>query len=156
MQSSMEVRDFDSWYAGGQLSYNCSRYFSANFSAKFAASNHDINTWYGWIDSPDCVVDASVKTTPIEPLDIALTYQYRHKRKAASLIYDPDSYLQVPKKGVPKLGDIGDLGIDATYRISPSLSVFISLDNVLCKRYLLISGMPAQRFGGLVGASCKF
>ena len=54
------------------------------------------------------------------------------------------------------LGDICNLSLNATWRFTPAFSVFANIDNMLCRRYDIIYGVPSARLSGLVGLTFKF
>lgn len=102
--------------------------------------------FYLWRDRAKHAVSGDVKVTPIAPLDIFAGWEYRGGRAQIC-----------PNTGTEQnLGMISNLKIGALYRITPQWSAFVRGENLLCRRYLMIGGVPAQSITGLIGATYKF
>lgn len=155
MTSDFRSVDFNSWYAGASISYTYATYATFAASYRTGGADNDINSWQGWRDAADNVASASLKVTPVAALDLTAEFQLRGGRKALSMLF-PYGQAGGAVTRVAKLSDVRNLNFMAAYRITPRLTAFINLDNILCHRYLLISGMPSQSIGGLVGAAYKF
>ncbi len=148
--------DFSCWYVGGRIAYTYGQLFTVALGAQTGNSDNDMNSWYEWRDGAKTQFDASVKVHPIDNLDVEIKYLMRTDRRAVTDVYPYNSSSSIVSRYISNLGNISNLDLNATYRITRSFTVFASLDNILGKRYLLVSGMPAQRFGGLVGVAYKF
>lgn len=102
--------------------------------------------FYLWRDRAKHAVSADVKVTPTAPLDIFAGWEYREGRAQIC-----------PNTGAEQnLGMISNLKVGALYRITPQWSAFVRGENLLCRRYMLIGGVPAQSITGLIGATYKF
>lgn len=101
--------------------------------------------YYLWRDRAKYVVDANLRVTPIEPLDVSLSWNYRGSR------------CQVDYTGTPhSLGNINSINLGAIYRLTSQWSVYGKFENLFNHRYNLIGGVPANGINGLIGASYKF
>lgn len=148
--------DFSCWYVGGRIAYTYGQLLTVALGARTGNSDNDVNSWYEWRDGAKTQFDVSLKVWPIDNLDVEIKYLMRTDRRAVTDVYPYDSASSMVKRYVSNLGNISNLDINAAYKISRSFTAFVTLDNILGKRYLLVSGMPAQRLGGLVGIACKF
>ncbi len=148
--------DFSCWYVGGKIAYAYGQLFTLALAAQTGNSDNDVNSWYEWHDGARTQLDVSLKVHPIENLDVELKYLMRTDRRAITDVYAYNSSSSMVSRYLSDLGNIGNLNLNATYKITHSLTAFAALDNILGKRYLLVSGMPAQRFGGLIGIAYKF
>lgn len=148
--------DFGCWYVGGKVSYSYGHLFSVALALQTGESDNKVNSWYEWTDGAKTRLDASLKVYPVDNLDVELRYLMRTGRKGVTDVYPYGTVASQITRYTSDLGNIGDLNLNAAYHIGQRFTVFASLDNILGKRYLLVSGMPAQRLGGLVGITCKF
>lgn len=148
--------NFKCWYVGGRIAYAYGSLFALSLGLKTGNSDNDLNSWYEWYDGSKTRLDASFKVHPADNLDVEIRYLMRTDRRGITDVYPYNSTSTEVTRYISNLGNIGDLNLNATYRISRRLTVFASLDNILGKRYLLVSGMPAQQLGGLVGVAYKF
>ena len=91
-------------------------------------------------------MSADLRVTPVAPLDIFAGWEYRGGRSQIC-----------PHTGIKQsLGLVSNLKVGALYRITPQWSTFVRGENLMCRRYLLIGGVPAQSITGLIGATYKF
>ena len=134
-----------SWQAGLRLSYEYGTLIKVSGMVATAGSNDANATWYAWLDRAKYVADASLRVTPIDPLDIEVAYSLRACRKAVA-----------PKGETVNLGNISNLSVGASYRITPALTVFARVENILNRHPLLISGLPGQGICGAIGVAYKF
>ena len=132
--------DVKGWHAGAALGYRYGAKFDMRASVETAAHSDGDNVYYLWRDRASVVVDASVKYSPITPLDVTLGYDLRANRKVESVNY----------------GSLSNLKAGATWRFNPRLSVFLKGENLLNHSYTLIGDVPAQGITGLVGVAYKF
>ena len=88
-----------------------------------------------------------VNYDPIKPLSLYVNYYMALGRTYG----DPSSLSRMGK-----LRDIHLLGLGASYRIKPFVSVFVQADNLLNRKYEIAYGMPGQGIYFLAGASFKF
>lgn len=102
--------------------------------------------FYLWRDRAKHSFTASIKITPVTPLDIYAGWEYRGGRTQIC----PHTATE------QNLGFISNLQLGGLYRISSQWSAFVRGENLLCRRYLMIGGVPAQGITGLIGATYKF
>lgn len=126
------------------LGYRYRDLVEVSLTGEMAPRKYD-RGYYLWRDRARYVADATLRVTPIEPLDVSLSWNYRGSR------------CQVDYTGAPhSLGNINSLGLGAVYRLTPQWSIFGKAENLLNHRYNLIGGVPAEGIRGLVGATYKF
>ena len=154
-----QYQDLHGGHYGLELSYAYGSLVRATASVEGAsASDSDAESgYYLWRDRARWQAVVKVETRPIEPLRVELGLRYRGDRKSYLLKaanYENLSWYE--NDGTVDLGDICNLSLSASWRFSPALSVFVNVDNMLCRRYELVAGVPSQRLGGLVGVTYKF
>lgn len=111
--------------------------------------------YYMWRDRAKGQLEASLKVTPIKPLDVKLSYAWRHGR--AMIDREPDSELGTGGfNHTFNLGDVKNLTLGGAYRYTDRLTFFATFDNILNKRQMQIGLIEAQGFNGLLGATYKF
>ncbi|MCM1336527.1 MAG: hypothetical protein NC187_05820 [Candidatus Amulumruptor caecigallinarius] len=152
--SFFAAQDISGWHAGVRLG---ARYKElATLEARFETAGQGYDTgYYLWRDRAKYVAGAKLTVTPIKPLDVTVAYELRARRAII------DSHLMLlPVAAVDytyiDLGNISDIDLSATYRLSDRLSLFLTLDNLLSRHQLNIGGVNMEGFTGLVGASWKF
>lgn len=135
--------DVKGWHAGVKVGGDW-RFIKAEASVDFAPSGYD-KAWYTRRDRASVVVDASLEINPLKALTFTVDYQLRCGRKAYR---NEDFYIN--------LGNISNLSVGAEYRFSSPLAVFARVENLLCRRYMIMPWLPSKRLSGLVGVSYKF
>ncbi len=132
----------DTWRVGADVSYAFRTLLVVGAGGDVAGSNNSEGrvSWYEWSDRAKAEARAYAHVTPIDQLDVNLDYVWRHARRAEN----------------GSLGAVRSLDLAAAYRITPALTANLSLNNLLCHRYLLVSGLPSQGMHGLAGISYKF
>lgn len=102
--------------------------------------------YYLWRDRARNVVSADLRFTPIRQLDVTAGWEYRQGRAEIC-----------PNSGESlSLGAISNFKVGGLYRITDRWSAFVRGENLLCRRYLLIGGVPSQGITGLLGATYEF
>ncbi|MGN0224344.1 MAG: hypothetical protein ACI4AM_10030 [Muribaculaceae bacterium] len=134
--------DIKGWHAGVNFTYT-SRLFDANLGVEAAPSDGD-EAYYLRRDRAQYVFTAGVQARPIDKLEVGVGYEFRNHR-LGYYVY-----------GTEHLGCVSDLTLNASYRLTPQLSLFANLDNLLCRRYQVVPGLLSQSLCGLVGASIRF
>lgn len=156
MNSRFVGSDFGCWYVGGRVSYAYGQLFTLALGLKTGASDNEVNSWYEWYDGAKLRFDASLKVHPIDNLDVELGYVMATDRKGITDVHPYGTVSSQVQRYISNLGNIGSLNLNASYTITRNFTAFLALDNILAKKYLLVSGMPARPLGGLVGIACKF
>lgn len=101
--------------------------------------------YYLWRDRAKYVADAKLRVTPIEPLDVTLSWEYRAGRS----LYTP-AEVRLP------MGIVNSLSLGGTYRLTRQWTVWANIENLFNHHYTLIGGLPSQGIGGLLGFTYKF
>lgn len=129
------------WHGGIKAGYNYSRKLRVQLAAEMASGADDITkSYYLWRDRAKYVIDANATYSPIEKLDISLSYILRGKRKA----------------GVEELGSVNSANLGAKYRINDNVSVFLDGENLFNRHFRYIGGVTSQGITGLAGITLKF
>lgn len=112
------------------------------------AKNDTYKGYYLWRDRARNVIDASVKVNPIDKLSVDLGFTLRTDRRTFTHMDGGPSMIP--------LGDVRNLSLGATYRLTPSVSVFVEGENLLNHRYSTVDYYESHGITGLAGASFKF
>lgn len=135
--------DIKGWHAGAKVGAEW-HFIKGEVSADFAPSSYD-RAWYLHRDRASVVIDASVALTPLKPLTVNIGYLFRGGRKA---YVTHETYIG--------LGCVSDLSAGAEWRFTDALTVFGRVENILCRRYMMLPWEPSRRLSGLVGVGYKF
>lgn len=152
--SLYEQADANSWVIGASAEYS-NDLFGAGAHVDMASSDNKYVSWYTWHDGAKYVAGAYLSARPVSPLEVKIGLDVRAHRKCGIIDYRKDD-ANPEKYSSETLRRLTDLTLSARYDINRNLSAFISGENLLNKRWLLVSGMPVQGIHGLVGLSCKF
>ncbi len=151
-------QDVHGAHYGIELSYKHKLFgISASIEGASSADDDAETAYYLWDDRASWQALVSLETRPIKPLTVGLSYRYRGERKVYET--EANAFGQMAwfeSNAIHDLGDISNLSFNASWQFGERLSVFANLDNLLCKRYQMIYGVPSARLGGLVGLSFKF
>ncbi|MDE6097516.1 MAG: hypothetical protein K2G24_01365 [Muribaculaceae bacterium] len=135
--------DLRGWLAGVGVGYRWRDMVEFEATAQMAPRQSD-RGYYRWLDRARYVVDANVKVTPTDRLDIEAGYEFRGGR---TTYVGPQPL---------SLGNKSSLNLGAAYRVDDRLSVWLRGENLLGHRYDLLVGLPSQGIKGLAGVSYKF
>lgn len=106
--------------------------------------------FFNGYDRPRWTVDAEATVRPVRALSLTLGYRYRGVRQIFW------GYGQSRDGQGYRLPDICNLRLGARYRISRTLSVYGSADNLLGHRIDLLPCQPMEGFNFLLGADVLF
>ncbi len=140
---TLTAYDVSGWRVGVQFNYQY-RWIKAMAGAQFAPSDVE-EGYYLWRDRAEYVINAGVEVRPIEPLTIGVDYEFRGGRKASTRYYTTES-----------MRSVNNLGLKASYRITPAIAVFATGENLINHRYTILPGIEAQAIAGLLGVNFKF
>lgn len=150
--------DIDGWHIGVAAGYNYRDIIEGRVSYETAPQDYD-KGYYLWRDRARYVVNASLRITPIKPLDITIEYELRGKRRIEDEFYIDRSEMNMPpvvNHSVYKLDHLDRLSVGALYRFTPQLSAFGRIENLFNNDYELIGRIPSQGIMVLLGGSYKF
>lgn len=155
MSSLYDRANVNGWMIGAEAEYSFSDLFTAGARAQMAGSDNDFVSWHTWHDGARYVAGGYISACPISPLEVKVGIDVRAQRKCAVINYskgnaDPDN----PE--IETLRRLTDLTISARYDIDSRLSAFITGENLLNKRWMMVGGMPARGIHGIFGATYKF
>lgn len=139
--------DLKSWHAGIGLSYEWRSAVKVHATAEIASNDKD-KAYYRWRDRAKYVVTSGIEVRPINKLKIGVSHELRAGRRNFA-----DSY---GDRYAINLRNVSNLNAEASYDISDALTVFACGENLLNRRYELVTGIDAQGLKGLVGVSYKF
>ncbi len=139
--------DLKSWHAGVGLSYEWRSVVKVNATAETAPNDAD-KSYYLWRDRAKYVINASIEVRPVKALKIGVGYELRAGRR---------NYASNDIGAVAlRLANVSNLGVNASYDINESITVFARGENILNRRYELVTDIEAQGVKGLIGATYKF
>ena len=152
--SKFNVEDVKGWHAGVAAGYKWRDVVDARVSFETAShSDKDLSSaYYLWRDRAKFVVDASLRVTPICPLDITVGYNLRSKRQ---IVYISNTVNASPYFFQP-IGSVSNLTAAASWRFTPQFTIFLKGENLLNHDYTMLGLVPAQGLTGLAGLSYKF
>ncbi|MDE6100143.1 MAG: hypothetical protein K2G01_03795 [Paramuribaculum sp.] len=133
------------------LGYRYRSLFEIGGNVEFSPQKAD-RGYYLWRDRARFVADARLRVTPVEPLDVTVGWEFRGSRKAMTRTMGAFS----AEQNMISLGNVNNLSLGATYRLTPRWTLWGSVENLLNHHYALVSMLPSQGVAGLVGASYKF
>lgn len=145
--SNFGAYDLKGWHAGIALDYDWRSIVKTGVSAEFAPQKPD-KGYYLWRDRAKYVIKAYVEACPFKKLSAGVGYELRGKR--CNYAFDQSEYDAIELKSV------NNLYANASYSLNEAFTIFARGENLLNKRYYLISDIYAQGIKGLVGVSYKF
>ena len=129
--------DISGWNFGFDASYDFGRVADIHASARYW--HHGDATF---ADRARATIDAGLTLKPIENLNVTADYALRACRRTAEGF---------------NLHNRSDLSLGANYAFSPAFSVFLQLENLLCRRYMVVAPkIESQSLHGLAGISFRF
>lgn len=142
------------WHSGLRVGAILCKAASFEGSVETASQGYT-KGYYLWRDRAKYVAHASLTVRPIKPLEVTADYELRARR---AVIFNQNEYVPSPdsKSYYWDLGNKSDINIAAKYSFSDRLTFFTTLNNLLNRHQYTISGIEAEGFNGLVGASYKF
>lgn len=139
--------DMKGWNAGVRVKYEYSGFITARAGISFAPQSVD-KGWYEWRDRAKQVIDIDLSVRPLKALCINAGWQLRSKRAQGVYV--------APEVVLGDLDDLSDLHVGAEYNFTDRFSIFANVNNILNKKSLLLSDVPAQGLTGLVGVNFLF
>ncbi len=146
--------DLSGWNFGINAAYSYGKYLQLNASARLYPHSYSS----GSPEAPDrarLTVNAQAKVKPTDALTIDLEYRLRAGREYYILYRLDDNTSSVMRNSCPT-GNISDLALGGTYTFTPTFSVFLRLENLLCRRTMILPNLYSRRLHGLAGISIRF
>lgn len=140
--------DVKGWKAGAEIGYAYRHLFRVRGTFDIAPDKAD-KMWYLWRDRARWVAGGEIVVTPIDRLSVRVGGELRSGRKCG-VTSDGGSSAMVD------LGDIANLALGGSYAVTPRLSVFLNLENLLNHHSWQVAGIPLRGIHGLAGANYKF
>lgn len=103
--------------------------------------------WASNMDRAKFTLDSRVTLKPSERLALSLSHEFRYGRRYYDYTYS--------RKAVD-MGNISDLDFDASFRLSDRFSLFGRVNNMLCRRVLVLPYLYTPGLTGLVGVNLRF
>lgn len=151
--------DMNGWKAGVNISYIYDE--KVQFDARYVFTPQEEPETVPHDDSgivsddrAEHCFESRLKVTPIEKLDIRLSYELRTGRFAKTLLKDP--VLDIEMVQASKMANVSNLNLGASYRVNDWLTANVDFGNLLNRRYEIYKNIYAQRFNLLAGVSLKF
>lgn len=142
--SRPDAADYTIWSLGLNAGYSIGSRFKADLAARLLPTGRHSCTPED-LDHARATFRLGVEGKPIDALCLRAAYELRYRR-----------YRILEGGGYENCGNVNDLSAEASYLISPRLSVFASLHNLLCRQVLMPDGLYSQRLHGLVGVAYRF
>lgn len=147
--------DLKGWLLGASLAYDYNGIAAIEVAYETAPSKYD-KGYYAWRDRAKSVLSAKLSVKPIDNLNVALGYNLRKDRATYALeTYSIGSLTAFDPYRVD-LGDANSLNLSASYSVTPQLSVFAEINNLLGEEWDDCYGISAAPANGLIGVSYKF
>lgn len=147
---ALAPQDVKAWHGGARLSYNWRNIIAAKASVE-AAPSSEKKAYYLWRDRAKTVVNISVEAHPIKKLALEAGWELRSGRCTSQLLDVVGT--QLPN---PTLGNVSNLRFGVSYRITDQFTVFGRGENLLGKKWDVISMVADNGVCGLIGAGYKF
>lgn len=145
--------DLKGWDWAAAIRYSFRKYATISAEAHLYQQGYE----KGSSEAPDrakATVKASVTSRPTDALTLRAAYELRACRRYYTLPYTFNPFGSTPRP--VNMGNISDLSVGATYSLTKALDVFLSLENLLCRRDITLPGIATARLHGLAGASFRF
>lgn len=129
--------------------YSAGRIFSAEASVAYSPQ-HGRRGWTDGVDRARWRLHLQAETRPLEPLRIALAYDYRGVRTAYALLPEAvgDAAAGVPEMRYSlcglRLPDMCNLKAEASWDFTPRFTLGVSADNLLNQKVELLPMLPSQ------------
>lgn len=136
-------------HAGVRAAWDYRTLLHIALSAEFAPQGPR-SGYYLWRDRAKSSFKAEATVRPIDRLEIGVAYQLRSNRAA----YTYSAFGEEPE--LEDMGNASQLSARASYKLTPALSFFARVENILNSDYFLLPDVQVQGVHGLVGASFKF
>ncbi|MDE7120065.1 MAG: hypothetical protein K2O10_05600, partial [Muribaculaceae bacterium] len=117
--------------------------FEGRIDHRFGNKDRVDSFWYDWLDGARTVVGITATVHPIDRLEITAGYEGRIDRRLMAL-----------QTGTGRQWH--NLSAGAGYRITPQLSAFVRMNNILSKPLQGYFLYPGSRLNGLFGVAFKF
>ena len=146
--SQFATFDVKGWRAGGEVAYVFPTMADAYVSLEYSPQDNDEGYIFG-DDRAELVLNAGIKLRPIKKLTVGIAYQLRAHR---SLMFADAAGVWYKQE----LQNVNNLKLGANYRLNEIVGFFVSLDNLLNKRWDTHYGMGTQPIGVIGGVSLLF
>lgn len=143
------------WTAGLDASYILNDKLTIGAEARLYPHSYSGGSAYA-PDRAHCTLAVKASVRPIKPLLIDLGYSLRTGRRYYSYTLVSNSDGNFADRQANAMGNISDLSLGGTYDIASNFSVFLSLENLLCRRVMILPTVFTQRIHGLAGISLRF
>lgn len=142
------------WHGGVKIGGQYKDWGSAELRFEGAPQSYG-HGYYPWRDRAKYVLGFDVTAHPMDKLTVGLGYELRACRaiinEHATLFPEP-AY----RREFVNLRNVSNLSVNGNYRYNERLTFFLTLNNLLSRHQLLVGGIPAEGFNGLIGLAYKF
>lgn len=149
------IAGFRDVHYGAALNYDYRDVASLRVSWEGAPQEYDEGN-ISAIDRARSVFDVRLGVHPIKPLDVWASYTVRSGRCLYSVepvspdIFMPYKYTKI------SLGNAASLDLGATWRFSDRFNVWLTVENLLNRKWQIVYGIPNKGITGLAGVSFRF
>jgi len=152
-----QASDIKGFHGGIELGASWRKLLKVVASWQTAPSDID-KGYYLWRDRARHVVNARLTVTPVEKLDLEVSYELRACRSIYTyeITTMPDKLMTILSVEKTNLHNLSQLNAGVRYRFTPRLHFFVRGENLINHCALLPDATPAQRMTALVGATYVF
>ena len=149
------IAGFRDVHYGAALNYDYRDVASLRVSWEGAPQEYDEGN-ISAIDRARSVFDVRLGVHPIKPFDVWASYTVRSGRCLYSVEpANPDIFLPFEYKKI-SLGNAASLDLGATWRFSDRFNVWLTVENLLNRKWQIVYGIPNKGITGLAGVSFRF
>lgn len=149
------IAGFRDVHYGAALNYDYRDVASLRVSWEGAPQEYDEGN-ISAIDRARSVFDVRLGVHPIKPLDVWASYTVRSGRCLYSVepvspdIFMPYKYTKI------SLGNAASLDLGTTWQFSDRFNVWLTVENLLNRKWQIVYGIPNKGITGLAGVSFRF
>lgn len=151
------ARELKGVYYGARASWQLRKWVELSASVEGAPNKDTDKGYYRWRDNARWQYSVNLTVRPADKLSIQADWTLRTGRSALLMqpktIFGMIGYWDATRIG---LGNSNQLNIGATYAVTPVLTAFADIENVLAKRWFTTPQIQSAPVHGLVGLSLKF
>lgn len=155
--------DVKGWMMKAAIDYSWRRLAKLSLSASLYPQDRNgdpADIYYTNLDHARYTLGAELTVNPLKKLEVTAGYQLRARRRMSAMITGTaivgGERHQVSEFKSRDMDNISDLHIGGVWSFTPTLSVFLRAENILCRKTASYDLIPGQSIHGLAGVAYKF
>lgn len=144
--------EFNGFHAGLQIGYAWKDIVTVAGNAEIAQHGK----YYKWQDNAKYALGVEAKVRPMAKLELNVGYDTRLDRKSVWLKTIPTATSAYYQSEWLRLGSTSNLFVGGEYEITPALSGFLKVENLLNRHWNVTSYVRSPGIRGLLGVQLKF